>query len=347
MLLLLFLPATLPLATATFTQPQLDTSLADIDHRGRSGGQRFLLPVAVTRADLKPIVEEQGFHLLVKDIAQGRAKRLFHVLTSWMEKREMADVVLDLGHGIVVLLFSSHELPSIRHRVLRRVWMADFQEISWGRIACFKEKTSLREHMFPDASQHRFLVLSRQKELKDIFQHVNERKLLLEMERARISHHPFNGDGTLSRFLARSRNHFWHDIHTCDLIALRSHAKGHTSGSTRKIQKRPSKRARPLLGQWIILFVALVFQIIGLWISKLFKIIMINHHCPFRALMVRHRIYSFSEKYTRWGADSRGVLVGMILTLVLNSHPSVQSCGILQFISQHVLMPPIFVSCWC
>ena len=41
-------------------------------------------------------------------------------------------------------------------------------------IACFKEKTSLREQMFLHASQHRFLVHSRQKELKDIFQHVNE-----------------------------------------------------------------------------------------------------------------------------------------------------------------------------
>src|SRR2546428_5252117 len=112
MLLLLFLPATLPLATATFTQPQLDTSLADIDHRGRSGGQRFLLPIAVTRVDLQPIVEEQGFHLLGKDIAQGRAIRLLLVPASWMEKREMAGVVLNLGHGIEVLLLSNHEVPS-------------------------------------------------------------------------------------------------------------------------------------------------------------------------------------------------------------------------------------------
>ncbi len=93
---------------------KLDTSLADIDHRGRSGGQRILLPIAVRRADLKPIVVEQGFHLLGKDIAQGRAMRLLHGLTSWMEKRGMAGAVLDLGHGIVVLLLSDHELPSIR-----------------------------------------------------------------------------------------------------------------------------------------------------------------------------------------------------------------------------------------
>ncbi len=92
---------------------------------------------------MKPIIEEQGFHLLGKDIAQGSAMRLLHVLISWMEKREMAGVVLNLGHGIVVLLFSDHELPSIRRRVLLRFWMADFQEIAWGRIACFKEKTSL------------------------------------------------------------------------------------------------------------------------------------------------------------------------------------------------------------
>ena len=158
-----------------------------------------MLPIAVTRADLKPIVEEQGFHLLGKDIAQGRAMRLLHVLTRLVEKREMAGVVLDLGHGIVVLLFSDHELPSIRGRVLLRFWMADFQEISWGGIACSKEKTSLRVQMFPDSRQHRFLVLSRQKELKNIFQHVNEWEVPLEVERARISHHPANRDGLLSR----------------------------------------------------------------------------------------------------------------------------------------------------
>src|SRR5450759_3636896 len=265
---------------------ELDTSLADIDHRGRSGCQRILLPIAVTRADLKPIVEEQGFHLLGKDIAQGRAIRLLFLLTFWMEKREMAGVMLDLGHGIVVLLLSDHELPSIRRRVLLRFWMTDFQEISWRRIACFKEKTSLRVHMFPDASQHRFLVLSRQKELKNIFQHINEWKVPLEVECARIRHHPLNRDSLLSRLLAGPFDHLWHDIDTRDLIALRSHAKGHASCSTRKIQKRPSKLANPLLGQWPILIVAVVFQIIGLRISKFFKIIMTNHQCPFRSLTV-------------------------------------------------------------
>src|SRR5712692_4119992 len=122
---------------------KLDTSLADIDHRGRSGCQRFLLPIAVTRADLKPIVEEQGFHLLGKDIAQGRAMRLLLLLTCWMENRELAGVVLALGPGIVVVRCSEHEVPAIRRRVLLRFWMEDFQEIAWGRIACFKEKTSL------------------------------------------------------------------------------------------------------------------------------------------------------------------------------------------------------------
>src|SRR5713226_3405354 len=217
----------------------LDTSLTDIDHRTRSGCQRILLPIAVTRADLKPIVEEQGFHLLGKDIAQGCVKRLRLALTSWMQKREMAGVVLDLGHGIVVLLFGGHELPPIRRRVLFPSWTAKFEKIMWGGIACFKEKTSLWKQMFPDASQHRFLVRSRQKELKDIFQHVDKGKLLLEMERARISHHPLNRDGLLRRLLTRSRNHFWCDIHTRHLIAKLRHAMGHTSRSTRQIQQRP------------------------------------------------------------------------------------------------------------
>src|SRR5204862_948717 len=114
-------------------------------------------------------------------------------------------------------------------------WTAKFEEIAWRGIACFKEKTSLREQMFPHASQHRFLVRSRQKELKDIFQHVNKRKLLLELERACISHHPLNGERTFSRFLACLRNHFWHDIHPRDLIARLRHAQGHTSRSTRQV----------------------------------------------------------------------------------------------------------------
>src|SRR5205807_7211152 len=90
---------------------ELDMPLTDIDHRGRSGCQRILLPIAVTRADLKPIVEEQSFHLLGIDIAQGSAMRLLHELTSWMVPLVGAGVVLDLGHGIVVLLLSDHELP--------------------------------------------------------------------------------------------------------------------------------------------------------------------------------------------------------------------------------------------
>lgn len=61
--------------------------------------------------------------------------------------------MLDLGHGIVVLRFSDHELSSIRRRVLFPFWMVDFQEILWGGIARSKEKTSLWMHMFSDASQ--------------------------------------------------------------------------------------------------------------------------------------------------------------------------------------------------
>ena len=100
----------------------------------RSGGQRFLLPTAVTQADLKPIVEEQGFYLLGKDIAQGYAQRLLSLLASWLKKREMAGVVLDLGHRIVVLLlrwrkmgtcchnrFNWIPLPSIRARLMIHV----------------------------------------------------------------------------------------------------------------------------------------------------------------------------------------------------------------------------------
>src|SRR5258706_4520882 len=145
---------------------KLDTSLADIDHRGRSGGQRLLLAIAGTRTDLKPIVEEQGFHLLGKDIAQGRVKRLFLALTSWMKKCEMAGFVLDLGYGIVVLLFSGHELPSIRHRVLRRLWGGVFKEIAGGGNAGFQQKKALPEEIVAHAGQPHLRVPSRQEELE-------------------------------------------------------------------------------------------------------------------------------------------------------------------------------------
>src|SRR5260221_1967607 len=285
---------------------KLDMPLADIDYRVRGGGQRFLLPTPITRADLKPIVIEQGFHLLRKDVAQSRTERLLLALTSCIEEREMAGVVLDLGQRVVVLLFAGQEVPPIRQRILRRIGMEDVQEISWIGIACFKEKTSLRLQMLADASQHRFLVLSREKELKDIFQHVNERKLLPKMEGAGIGHHPFNREVLLRRLLARPFDHLWRDIHPRDLVAKLRHAKSHASSSTCQIQQWSTKRPRPLLSQGIIVIIALVYQIIGLRISKFFKRIIINHHCPFRALLVRHRIDRFSEKYTRWGADSPG-----------------------------------------
>ncbi len=37
---------------------RLDPSLADINHVARGGCQRLLLPITITRADLKSIVEE-------------------------------------------------------------------------------------------------------------------------------------------------------------------------------------------------------------------------------------------------------------------------------------------------
>src|SRR5437870_2238695 len=118
---------------------RLDPSLADIDHRGRRGRQRILLPIAVTRVDLKAIVEEQGFHLLWKDIAQGRANHVLRLLPSWIEPLVMGGVVLDLGHRIVALLFRDHELPSISRRERLPFWVEDFQEIAWRGIARFKE----------------------------------------------------------------------------------------------------------------------------------------------------------------------------------------------------------------
>jgi len=47
------------------------------------------------------------------------------------------------------------------------------------------------------------------------------------------------------------------------LIALRSHAKGHASCSTRLIQKRSSKRTRPLLGLQPSVAESVVFLAVG------------------------------------------------------------------------------------
>src|SRR5260370_12164286 len=126
------------------------------------------------------------------------------------------------------------------------------------------------------------------------------------MEGAGIGHHPFNREVLLRRLLARPFDHLWRDIPPRDLVAKLRHAKSHASSSTCQIQQWSTKRPRTLLVQGIIVIIALVYQIIGLRISKFFKRIIINHHCPFRALLVRHRIDRFSEKYTRWGADSPG-----------------------------------------
>ncbi len=151
---------------------------------------------------------------------------------------------------------SDHIVSSIRQRVLLWFCIAGFKEISWGGMACSKEKTPLWVQMFPDASQQRFLVCSGQKMLKGISQHVNKWKLLLEMERARICHYPLNRDPLRKSLLGGPFDHLWYDIHPCDLKTLFRHANGHRSGSTRQIKQRPTKRPRPLLGQWIIRIVA-------------------------------------------------------------------------------------------
>src|SRR5260370_31043808 len=90
---------------------KLDMPLADIDHRVRGGGQRVLLPTPITRADLKPIVIEQGFHLLRKDVAQSRTERMLLAFTSSIEERAMAGGVPDSSKRAVVLLFAGREVP--------------------------------------------------------------------------------------------------------------------------------------------------------------------------------------------------------------------------------------------
>src|SRR5215472_4913091 len=147
---------------------KLDPSLADINHGARGGCQRLLLPIAVTGADLKPIVGEQGFHLLGKDIAQGPTILLLLLETFWREPVFLEGVVLNLRDRIVLLMLTDHILPSVRHGV--RLWFrkASFKETAWRGMACSKEKTSLWMHTCPHACQQRFLVRSGQKLLKSV-----------------------------------------------------------------------------------------------------------------------------------------------------------------------------------
>src|SRR5262245_14798147 len=144
----------------------LGPPLADIDHLATRGGQRPLLPIAVTGADLPPIVEKQGFHLLGKDIAQRGARRLLLAPPIWIEPLLIERIELDLGDGIVPLMPSTHLLPAIRHRVLLRFWVAGYKEVAWRGNARAKEKTALWSQMFPHARQQPFLVRSCHKVLK-------------------------------------------------------------------------------------------------------------------------------------------------------------------------------------
>ena len=144
--------------------------------------------------------------------------------------------------------------------------------------------------MVAGTGQQPFLVRSRQEELKGVCQHEDEGKLLVKLEGARISHHPLNGKTTFRRFLARTANHFWRNIHPGDLIALRGQGKGHAACATGQVEQRPAKRPRPLLDERAICLVAVVFYIIDFWVSKVFKIIVIDHACPLQALFLHHSL---------------------------------------------------------
>jgi len=173
---------------------------------------------------------------------------------------------------IVLLLLTENILPSVRHGIRLWFWKASFKEIAWRGMACAKEKTPLRMQMFPHACQERFLVRSRQKVLKGIAQHVNKGKLLLQVERARICHHPLNRDSLRMSLLGSPCDHLWDDIHPGDLEAKLRHANSHRSGTTREIKQRSTKLAGHLLGQGIIRIVASLFHVIVLRVSIPFKI---------------------------------------------------------------------------
>ena len=145
----------------------------------------------------------------------------------------MINVVLDLGQGIVVLLFGGDKLPTVGRWKLLSTRAAAFGENFGGGIAGFKEKTAIWRQVFAHASQQPLLVLARQKELKGVFQHVNKAKLLLKRECARIGDHKLNRETLLRRLLPRPCDHLRRDIDAGDLIAELSHAQGHASGSTR------------------------------------------------------------------------------------------------------------------
>ena len=126
-------------------------------------------------------------------------------------------------------------------------------------------------------SQYRFLILSGQKMLKRISHHVDEWEAPLQVKRARISDYPLHQGSLLGRLLSGPRDHLWNDIYACDLIALSRQRQGDRSGSTCEVEDRPAKRPRPLLDEWAISVVALLLQIVGLWITITLQWIEIDH----------------------------------------------------------------------
>ena len=209
---------------------------------------------------------EQGFRLLRIEIAQSRAQCLLHDLPVGVEKLQLRGAVLDLGQGVVALLLRDHELPAIRERVLLMVVM----ERSKG-VARLEEKTASRLQMRPHARQHRFVIFPRQQELEGVHQHKDERKLLLNVERARVCDDPFNRDRAFRRFPARMSDHLRHDVHPCDRVAQQRQVYRHAPGAAGEIKQRASERPCPLLHERVICVEAVAHQIVGQRISKFLK----------------------------------------------------------------------------
>ena len=114
------------------------TSLTYIDHPGTVLCQSLFVPISKLRENLKAVVEEQGFHLLWKDIAKSKTCRfLTRLLLSSLpiSMQGVKGVVLDLSEMIILLVRGDYYLLAIRSRVGVLVGFPPFKEIIARGIA--------------------------------------------------------------------------------------------------------------------------------------------------------------------------------------------------------------------
>src|SRR5207248_5250518 len=141
-------------------------------------------------------------------------------------------VMLDLSEMIIILVRGDYDLPAVRSSVDVLLVFPPFIKVIARGIARSKEKISLWKQVLPHTLEHGSLVAAREKQRKGVSQHINEGKVLLELERTGISDDPLHGDTVLACFVASPFDHRGTDIYARHLISLLCETKSYASRST-------------------------------------------------------------------------------------------------------------------